>query len=128
MRVLLADNRQEVRSALRLRLEEEPDFIIVGEVTKAGEILEQARSTCADVILIDCELIGPKASEVVPALHALCPQILIITLCSHPEMKQAALAAGADAFISKWDSPESLLTTIKDCYSQQKTYLEQISS
>ncbi len=124
MRVLLADNRQEVRSALRLRLEEEPDIIIVGEVTKAGEILEQARVTCADVVMIDCELVGPKAKEIVPALHALCPQMLIIALCSRPEMKQAALDAGVDAFISKWDPPESLLTTIKTCYYQQKKHLE----
>jgi DNA-binding NarL/FixJ family response regulator len=124
MRVLLADNRQEVRSALRLRLEEEPDFVIVGEVTKSGEIQEQAIATCADVVLIDCELIGYKAKEIVPALHHLCPQMLIIALCSRPEMKQVALAAGADAFISKSDSPESLLTTIKDCYSQQKKHLE----
>ena len=120
MRVLLADNRQEVRSALRLRVEQEPDIVIVGEVTKAGEILGQATITCADVVLIDCELLGPRAREIVPALHHLCPQLLIIALCSRPEMKQAALTAGADAFISKGDSPESLLTTIKDCCSQQK--------
>jgi DNA-binding NarL/FixJ family response regulator len=117
MRVLLADNRQEVRSALRLRLEQEPDIVIAGEVTKAGEMLAQVMTTCPDVVLIDCELPGLKAREIVAELRSLCPHLLVIALCSRPEMRQAALAAGADAFISKGDSPESLLATIKKAHS-----------
>jgi DNA-binding NarL/FixJ family response regulator len=117
MRVLLADSSQEVRSALRLHLEQEPDIVIVGEVTEAGEILAQVAMACPDVVLIDCGLPGLKAEEIVPALHSQFPHLLVIALCRRPEMRQAALAAGADAFVSKGDLPESLLATIKKAHS-----------
>lgn len=123
MRVLLADDQSQVRSALRLLLEQEPELSIVGEVATAGELLTQIEETCPDVVLLDWELPGLRTADPstssgqrpLTALRTLCPHLLVIALSGRPEACQAALAAGADAFVSKGDPPERLLAAVDNC-------------
>ena len=115
MRVLLADDESKVRSALRLLLEQEPGLSVVDEVAEAGEALGQIQATCPDLLLLDWELPGQQAADLLPALRRCCPRLLVIALSGRPEARQAALAAGAEAFVSKGDPPERLLATVSDC-------------
>lgn len=122
MRVLVADDQAAVRSALRRLLKEEPGLIVVGEVVRADELLDQAAATQPDLVLLDCELCGlspsfhPTAGQarwrLLDALHRLRSHPKVIVLSGRPEMRQAVLDAGADAFVSKGDPPERLLTTL----------------
>ena len=112
MRVLLADDQPQVRSALRLLLEEQPGLSVVDEVVTAGELLSRVEATCPDLILLDWELPGLRPDKILPALHALDPGPVVIALSGRPEARQAALAAGADVFVSKGDPPERLLAAI----------------
>ena len=131
MRVLVADGQAAVRSALRRLLKEEPGLIVVGEVVRADELLDQAAATQPDLVLLDCELCGLSASfrptagqarwRLLDALHRLRSHPKVIVLSGRPEMRQAALDAGADAFVSKGNPPERLLTILRtfnaDCNS-----------
>jgi len=112
MRVLLADDESKVRSALRLLLEQKPGLSVVGEATEAGEVLEQVQAACPDLLLLDWELPGQQAADLLPAIRRCCPHLLVIALSGRPEARQAALAAGADAFVSKGDPPDRLLATV----------------
>ncbi len=47
------------------------------------------------------------------ALHSLGCHLKVIVLSGHLEACEEALAAGADAFVSKRDPPEQLLTTLR---------------
>jgi DNA-binding NarL/FixJ family response regulator len=128
MRVLLADDQSQVRSALRLLLEQEPELSIVGEVATAGELLTQIEETCPDVVLLDWELPGLRTAEpsissgqsLLSALRTFCPHLLVIALSGRPEACQAALAAGADAFVSKGDPPERLLAAVDNCCQRRQ--------
>ena len=71
MRVLLADDQPQVRSALRLLLEEEPGLSVVDEVVSAGELLSRVEVTCPDLILLDWELPGLRPGETLPAFPSL---------------------------------------------------------
>ncbi len=112
MRVLLADDRTEVRSALRLLLEQEPGVCVVGEATEAERLLTLVKAIHPDLVLLDWELSSLRADNVLSALHRVYPNLLVIVLSVRPEARRAALAAGADAFISKGDPPERLLAAI----------------
>jgi hypothetical protein len=46
-------------------------------------------------------------------LRGACPDLCVIALSGRPEARQAAIYAGADAFVSKADPPERLLMTIR---------------
>ena len=113
MRVLLADDQPEVRSALRLLLEQQPGLDVVGEASEAGDVSAQVQRFNPDVVLLDWELPGPGSAELPAALRSLCPRLLIVALSGRPEAEAAALATGVDAFVSKGDPPESLLTTLR---------------
>jgi len=112
MRVLVADDESKVCSALRLLLEQELGLSVIGEVAGAAELLSQVTLTGPDLLLIDWELPGLTASDLV-TLRWQHPHLQIIALSGRPEARGAALAAGADAFVSKVSPPEFLLATIQ---------------
>jgi len=114
MRILLADNRSRVRFALRSLLEEQPGIVIVGEVSDCQELMAQAETDCPDLMLIDWDLPGIEGDDLFPALREICPDLTVITLSSRPDVEGAALAAGAQAFVSKTGPPELLLAAIHD--------------
>ena len=112
MRVLLADDQKKVCSALRLLLEQEPGLSVVGEAVEAEELLAQVEVTQPDLVLLDWELPGLRTHDGLVTLRTLCPHLKVIALSGQPEARQAALTAGADAFVSKGDPPEQLLATL----------------
>ena len=118
MRVLLADDQPQVRSAMRLLLEEEPGLSVVDEVVSAGDLLSRVEATYPDLILLDWELPGLRPGEMLPALHALDSVPVVVALSGRPEARRVALAAGADVFVSKGDPPEQLQTAIDQCRSR----------
>jgi DNA-binding NarL/FixJ family response regulator len=129
MRVLMADHQTSVRSALRRLLFEVPGFLVVGEAIRAGDLLDQAIATQPDLVLLDWELPGLSVKNystttslhqakqarhnLLVILHSLHSRPKVIALSGRPEVRQAALDAGADAFVSKGDSPERLITTLR---------------
>jgi len=119
MRVLLADDQSKVRSALRLVLEQQPGVSILGEAVDATGLLDWVKAACPDLVLLDWELPGLPRNDVLSALRARCPHLKVIALSGRPEARQAALAAGADAFVSKGDPPERLLAAVNDCCHRQ---------
>jgi DNA-binding NarL/FixJ family response regulator len=113
MRVLLADDQAKVRSALRLLLVEHPHIEILGEAVDATGLLDWVKAACPDVVLLDWELPGLPAATLLSLLHDRCPDLRVIALSTRPEAGEAALRAGADAFVSKGDPPEMLLVAIQ---------------
>ena len=113
MRVLLADHHTWIRWALRTVIREEPGLTVVGEVSKTEDLLSQAQALRPEVILLEWELPGQPADELLSVLRALVLQSRVIVLSQRAESEEAALAAGADAFISKATPPEQLLTTLR---------------
>ncbi|MGD9047405.1 MAG: response regulator transcription factor [Anaerolineae bacterium] len=117
MRVMLADSHTRIRWALRTVIEEEPGLNLVGEVSEARELLLQAQSLQPDLILLEWELPG-RANGFFTELRALDPAPFVIVLSSQPELREAVLASGAEAFVSKADAPEQLLATLRSLVRQ----------
>lgn len=127
MRLLLADDRPKTRFALRTLLRFQTGLAVVGEAATADELLALAGTRAPDVVLLGWGLRGLEADELLPALQSMCPNSYVIALSSRPEVRDAALAAGADAFVSKIDPPERLLEVIADC-KQPKMPPEEVDS
>ena len=115
MRILFADVQPKVRFALRVLLERQAELEVVGEATDAEELLAQIKMTCPDLVLFDWGLPGLAARDSIAAWREIHPHLFIVALSGYPEARQAALAAGADAFVSKTESPEWLLKAIDEC-------------
>jgi len=112
VRILLADDQHKVRSALRLLLEQETGLQVVGEAVDAEGLLAGTTATCPDLVLLDWELPG-LTDGTLSVLRTTHPELYVIALSGRPEAHRAALAAGADAFVSKANPPERLLAAIE---------------
>lgn len=105
-RVFVADGKTEERSALRLLLLD-LKMDIAGEASDWPTTLAQAPVSHTDMLLIDWDLLPTSPIAALDELRKACPVALVIILLSQLDARQqAALSAGADAFISKSETPE----------------------
>jgi DNA-binding NarL/FixJ family response regulator len=112
-RVYIADAKPEERSALRLMLLD-LDMEVVGEAADWPTTLTQAPIHRTDMLLVDWDLLPNAPTEALEQLRRACPAALVIVLISHLDARQqAALSAGADAFISKGETPERVADRLR---------------
>ena len=105
-RVYLADAKTEERSALRLLLLD-MKMDVVGEAGDWLTTLAKAPASHLDMLLVDWDLLPSSPAVAINELRKVCPATLVIVLISHLDARQqAALSVGADAFISKGETPE----------------------
>jgi len=105
-RVFIADAKREERSALRLLLLD-LRMDVVGEAADWATTLAQAPSSRIDMLLIEWDLLPNSPTAALDELRRACPAALVIVLISHLDARQqAALSAGADAFISRCETPD----------------------
>jgi two-component system invasion response regulator UvrY len=112
MRVIVADEHQEVRSALRVLFEQE-QLELVGEADDAKSLFAAVSRHTADVLLLDWELLGAGTPVAIHTIRSLAPALRIVARSSIPEARGPALSDGADVFVTKADSPEQLLRAIE---------------
>ena len=112
-RVFLADSMNEERSALRLLLLD-MEMEVVGEASNWPTTLFQAPLSRTDMLLVDWDLLPNAPIAALEELRTACPAALVIVLISHLDARQqAALSAGADAFISKGETPERVAERLR---------------
>ena len=122
IRVYVADALTEERSALRLVLLD-LNMEVVGEAADWTTTLAQAPVSRTDMLLIDWDLLPRTApNTALDELRKACPAALVIILISHLDARQqAALSAGADAFISKGETPERVSERLRAVAASVRT-------
>ena len=112
-RVYLADAKPEERSALRLLILD-LKMEVVGEAADWFTTLAQVPVSLADILLVDWDLLPSAPSTALEELRKACPAALVIVLISQLDARQqAALSAGADAFISKGETPDRVAERLR---------------
>jgi DNA-binding NarL/FixJ family response regulator len=112
LRILIADEGEMTRFALAALLEQRPGWVVVGEVLSAEKLLSKVESTNPDLVLLSWNLPDLRVEELIPTLCKKFPEISVIVLSGRPEMRPQAIAAGANAFVSKADPPDRLLEAV----------------
>ena len=114
IRVFLADARLEERSAIR-RLLTDLKLDVVGEAGNWSITLIEAPVCRANMLVVDWDILPNSPNEAIGQLRKACPTALVVVLLSRLDVRQqAALSAGADAFISKGEMPERIAERLKD--------------
>lgn len=114
VRILVADDHTIVRSGLRLLLEAEPDFQIVGEALDGNQALALAEKLKPDIILMDISMPGLDGLEATRQIKAKWPeiQILILTMHRSEEYFFEVLKAGASGYILKAAETDELIHSL----------------
>ena len=113
MRLFIADARSEMRFALMMYLGQEPGLHVTGIAVDAQSLLAQVKATQPDIVLVDWQLPGASIQDLLADIRGLASPPKIVVLAVNPEVKASALAAGADAFISKNGPPDELLEEVR---------------
>jgi DNA-binding NarL/FixJ family response regulator len=112
--VYLADAKQEERTALRLLLQD-MKMDVVGEAEDWTTTLDQAPTSHLDMLLVDWDLLPiDLGMESLAELRLACPTAIVVVLISQLSARQqAAISAGADAFISKSEMPSRVAERLR---------------
>jgi two-component system KDP operon response regulator KdpE len=112
-RVYLADSQFDERLAFRLLLQD-LNMLVVGEAADWQTALAQAPATHPDMLMVDWGLVAAGLGADLADLRAACPAAVVIVLVSHLSAReQAAMSAGADAFISKGETSDRVAERLR---------------
>lgn len=113
-RIYLADAKPEERSALRLLILD-MNMEVVGEAADWFTTLIEVPANRIDILLVDWDLLpNNEPNAALDGIRKACPAALVVVLISHLDARtQAALSAGADAFISKDETPDRVAERLR---------------
>jgi DNA-binding NarL/FixJ family response regulator len=125
IRVLLADDHAVVRRGICSLLEQQPDMVVVAEVSSADEVQAAVASSDPDVALIDVRLSGSDEPTGIDAARRLKrngprPRVAIVTAFDDSEYVFDSIHAGADAYILKTVSEDVLADAIRSIHAGQR--------
>jgi DNA-binding NarL/FixJ family response regulator len=120
LRILIAGKQAALRSALKILVQTRPGFEIVATAANKEELFRMYEASRPDLLLLDEDLNEAFMDTVVLPLQEFDPKSLIMILGKRPESKEAYLEAGAVAYLTKDDSPKSLLTALEEARLQRK--------
>lgn len=102
--LIIVDDHEIVREGLRLTLQGEEDFEVVGEAASGKDLLKLLKNTRPDVILLDERMPEERGIDICKKLTKLDPEIKTIILTAHAEQEDSivqAMIAGAKGFLIK---------------------------
>lgn len=113
--VMLVDDNQKFLAVLREFLNEHDDIDVVGAAGSGEEALALLASTQPTVLIVDLWMPDMGGLDLTRKVKALWPQlpVIVLTLFDSPRHRQAALDAGADAFVGKARMDADLLPAIQ---------------
>ena len=102
-RILVVDDSDEFRRALRAVLADAVTDLAVAEASRAGEALELLAREPWDVVLLDLSLPDRSGIETLRDIRRLRPALPVLVMSFHSEAEYtaAARAAGAAGYLTK---------------------------
>ncbi len=115
IRVLIIDDHTLFRSGIKLLLQRQEGFEVVGEAGDGLEGVKRAKQLQPDVVLLDLHMPGTSGLEAIPLLREEAPQtqIIMLTVSEDAEDLLEALRAGARGYLLKNIETDFLLDSIR---------------
>lgn len=115
IKILVCDDHATVRAGLRLILEQEKEFQIVGEAENAEQAVTQVISLQPDLVIMDISMPGMGGLKAITAIGAAAPRTKVLILTVHADEAYffRALEAGAAGYVLKGASVSELLAALR---------------
>jgi NarL family two-component system response regulator YdfI len=115
IRILVADDHLIIRQGLRLILETEDEFELIGEAADGAEALRLCAELHPDVVLMDLRMPGMDGLTAIERLREQQPDVAVVILTTFNEdaLMMRGLRAGAKGYLLKDTDRETLFNTIR---------------
>jgi DNA-binding NarL/FixJ family response regulator len=113
--LLLVDDEPQIRRGLRMRLELEPDFEVVGEAENGSAAVDLASALAPNVVLMDVEMPVMNGIDAATQITANSGRTAVVIISMHDDAAtiSRAKAAGAAAFVAKSQIDSALIDAIR---------------
>ncbi len=114
IRILLADDHTVVRKGLRLLLEGQPGFEVVGDAADGRAAVTLAEETSPDVVVMDIAMPALNGIEAARQIAAKVPSAAVVFLSMHSDESYVlkALKSGARGYLLKDSAEEDLINAV----------------
>jgi DNA-binding NarL/FixJ family response regulator len=117
IRIVLVDDEQMVRQGLRMILESEDGFEVVGEAGDGAAAVNEVKRLDPDVVLMDIQMPGVNGLDATRQIVSLgregSSRVLVLTTFDLDEYVYEALRAGASGFLLKRTPAEDLVAGVR---------------
>jgi len=128
IRILVADDHEVVRDGLKLILETEEDFEVIGEAGDGANAIQLAEELHPDVILMDLRMPGMDGLQALEKIHSHWPDIAVVILTTYNEddLMVRGLRAGARGYLLKDTNRQTLFNSLRAAARGEALFLPEI--
>ena len=121
IRLLICDDSDFLRAALRATLAEQPEITVVGEAADGHEAVDLALALSPDVILMDVRMPKKSGIEAASEIKDTLPhvKILMLTISDDEADLYEAIKAGASGYLLKEIPIEEVADAIRSVWAGQ---------
>jgi len=117
MRILLVDDNDRVRQAIRRFLQEMTEWEVCGEASGGPQACDRARELRPDLILLDNNMPGVSGFDTARLIRQENSQVKILILSQEDarDMLPAVIESGANGCVDKSRMESDLIPAVKKC-------------
>jgi len=129
-KILLVDDHELVRSALRGMMDRDDAFDVVGEASSADEALAIVGDLTPDIVVMDIDMPGMICFSAVEQMRNNLPELKVIFLSAffHDHYIEQALKVGASGYVVKGDPPKYLFDALREVAAGGSYFSKQVRS
>jgi DNA-binding NarL/FixJ family response regulator len=129
LRILIVDDDTLIREGLKMILETEDGFEVVGTAANGQEAVKVCSVTLPDIVLMDIRmpvLDGVQATKLIKEQFKTV-KVLLLTTFKDSEYIRSAIKYGAEGYILKSNSSESIIDSIKTIFQGNVVFEKEVA-
>lgn len=129
LRILLADDHTILRNGLKLLLERQPDFSVVGEASEGREVVALTSRLNPDIVIMDISMPLLNGIEAAKRISGESPTTAVLILSMHCDEAYIlrALKAGARGYLLKDSAEADLIQAVRAVHSGKAFFSPAVS-
>ena len=114
LRILVVDDFAEWRGRVRSMLQAQPEWQVIGEACDGLEAVQRTQELHPDIVVLDIGMPNLGGIEAAKRIRRDSPssRIIFVTQENDADIRSAALATGAEAYLVKANAASELLPAI----------------
>jgi two-component system, NarL family, response regulator NreC len=130
IRIVLADDHTVMRSGLKLLLEREADFVVVGEAADGRGAIQLTEATSPDVVVMDVAMPVLNGIDAAARITSSKPKTAVVVLSMHSDESYVlrALKSGVKGYLLKDSAESDLIAAVRHVMTGKPFFSPAISN